>query len=136
MQLTPLKIAVIAVLAAVAVGLIIFDIFLATNSEKGDTISEIIAFYSSRSLLIPAVAGVLIGHFWIYNTWWDAPGYMVLGVFIMLGLLWLGFDIHMIVSKGNVATDGFLGFIHKWPILNLIFHTAVGHIIWGQNLLK
>lgn len=134
MELTPLKTIVIGVLIAIFVGLIIFDIFLAINKEQGDTISEIIAFYSSKSLLIPAMAGILIGHFWWPNTWWDAPISIILIGFLFLFSVWLTFDIHMIISKGNVNYDGLLYIVHKYPIINVFFHASIGHLLWGQNI--
>lgn len=50
------------VLIAVSVGLIAADIYWASNSEDGDTISEVILKYAQRYSVIPFLFGVLMGH--------------------------------------------------------------------------
>lgn len=53
------------VLVAISIGLGIWDIFLAADRIKGNTISEVIRSASRRSLMIPFIAGIIIGHwFW------------------------------------------------------------------------
>lgn len=50
------------VLIAVSSGLIIADIFWATNDVEGDTISEVILKYARKYTVIPFLFGVLMGH--------------------------------------------------------------------------
>lgn len=133
--LTPLKITVLSILAAIGIGLLIFDIYLASNTEKGDTISELIGFYSLRSMLLPAVAGILIGHFW-WPTAYDISGWLTLAVLVPLGLWWFGIDMYMLATKGDLITNWGLGFLRKWPIINVAIHTVIGHFIWGQYFTK
>lgn len=49
------------------IGVVIWDVFLATNGVDGDTISESIAWVGGRSLVFALVfvfaLGVLVGHF-------------------------------------------------------------------------
>lgn len=54
----------IGILIGVAAILIGWDIYVAVNDEKGDTISEILLWASQRPIL-PFALGVLMGHlFW------------------------------------------------------------------------
>lgn len=54
----------ITIMVVTTLALIAWDIWVYITPEKGDTISEIIAFYSDHPLL-PFAFGVLIGHwFW------------------------------------------------------------------------
>lgn len=134
--MTGLRLTVALILLFLGLGLIIFDIFLATNSTKGDTISELVGFYSLKSLLLPAFAGILAGHFWWYNTYFDAPWWAVIGIFSMLGLLWLVMDIHMIlIAKERIIASGVLGFLRKYPIINFSIHVIIGHLLWGQSFI-
>lgn len=63
--MTRAKKVTLAVMAVSAVALIGWDIIVASNEERGDTISEIL-LHSARHVPIVAVAwGVLTGHlFW------------------------------------------------------------------------
>lgn len=50
------------VLIAVSMALIGVDIYWATNSEGGDTISEVILKYSRKYQVIAFLLGALMGH--------------------------------------------------------------------------
>lgn len=53
------------ILIAITVALIVWDIVLATDAVKGNTISELIALYDQRFPIIRFAFGVLCGHwFW------------------------------------------------------------------------
>lgn len=51
----------IAVLIIVTILLIVWDVYVATNSVRGDTISEVFLWASSHPVL-PFAFGVLAGH--------------------------------------------------------------------------
>lgn len=58
----------ILILVATAVILIAWDIVVATNSVKGDTISEILLNFARHHPVVPFLFGVLMGHlFWSQN---------------------------------------------------------------------
>ena len=52
----------ISILAAVTLLLIAWDIYVATNKQKGDTISEVVLGFARRHPVIPFALGVLMGH--------------------------------------------------------------------------
>jgi len=52
----------IAILAGVSLLLIVWDIYAATNKERGDTISEVVLDFARRHPVIPFLLGVLMGH--------------------------------------------------------------------------
>jgi hypothetical protein len=53
------------ILIAVTIGLIVWDIFMATNPIQGDTISEIVLNFAFSNPSIPFAFGCLMGHlFW------------------------------------------------------------------------
>lgn len=52
----------IAILIVIAVLLIAWDIYVATNKKKGDTISEVTLDFARRHPVIPFLLGVLCGH--------------------------------------------------------------------------
>ena len=52
-------------LVATAAGLIVWDIFVASTEEKGDTISEVLLLQAKKRPIIATAIGVIIGHlFW------------------------------------------------------------------------
>jgi hypothetical protein len=50
--------------------IVIFDIVLAVDGHKGNTISEIIRYWSNKILILPFAWGVLMGHFWHPMNWY------------------------------------------------------------------
>ena len=58
---------VAVVLGIVTAGLIAYDLLIASRGDGGDTISEVFAWYSGVYALIPAMAGVICGHWFINN---------------------------------------------------------------------
>jgi hypothetical protein len=51
------------ILLSVTIGLIAWDIHLATNPVQGDTISEIILKLAYQHPVLPFIVGILCGHF-------------------------------------------------------------------------
>lgn len=51
------------VMVIVGIGLIAYDVIPFLNPKRGDTISEVLLYYSLRSVTIPFACGVLSGHF-------------------------------------------------------------------------
>lgn len=52
----------IGILAVVTILLIAWDVYAATNKERGDTISEVVLAFARRHPVIPFLMGVLMGH--------------------------------------------------------------------------
>lgn len=131
------KLFVIIALLVPVISYIIWDIFLATNAVKGDTISEVVLFYAKRSLFLPTTLGVLLGHFFwpIYNNHLHnrLPGWAIVTILVTLGLFGIGFDI-MNALRGLSNGSAFLTFLLKWPIILALFGILVGHFVWGQKI--
>jgi hypothetical protein len=53
------------ILFAVTIALIAWDVHVATNAVRGDTISELILFWAHQHPTLPFAFGILMGHlFW------------------------------------------------------------------------
>lgn len=52
------------VIAFVVFSLLVWDIYLMTDSKEGNTISEIMRRLGSKSKLVPFLWGLLMGHWW------------------------------------------------------------------------
>jgi len=114
-------------LAFVAAGLIGYDVIPFLVPERGDTISEVIAFYGMRSFTLPLAFGVLMGHFFITS---DGPGprpkvlFSVAGASILL-------DIVCWTMHGSVVDV--LKQIRCWPVIPLLAGIPFGAIYWRQQ---
>ena len=101
---------------------VIWDIYVAHNAVKGDTISEITLATSYIAPFIAAAWGVIMGHlFWpmkeITNKWQKM---IALGIW---GAILLTLTLFQIIP-GNMATV---------PIL-FISHFVLGHFLWPQKI--
>ena len=74
----------ILALAAAVLGLIGWDIIVATNDEPGDTISEIVLPFSTKHSSAPSALGVVLGHLFFpsrrESPSWSIAALAVLGV--------------------------------------------------------
>lgn len=62
------KIATAAILIVAIIVLVAWDIYVAANGVKGDTISEIALDFARRHPVIPFAVGIVCGHlFWPQN---------------------------------------------------------------------
>jgi len=118
----------IILLAIVTILMIVWTSIKASNSIIGDTISEIIAKGSSLSLLLPAMLGTLFGH-WLWPAGsYDPPKYVTAGVLSMLGLLWLGLDLHYWIKQPSPT--GLIGVLRKYPVITFVIHIVIGHFFF------
>jgi hypothetical protein len=70
------------VASCIVLGIIIFDIVLASDGVKGNTISEVMRYWSSKVLLLPWAWGVLAGHF--FHPSWSWQPHQPIGVAILV----------------------------------------------------
>jgi len=116
------RIITLVVLLSLFLGIISWDIYLAVNGIPGDTISESLLFLATKSILIPASAGYVMGHlFWPMRK--RLPGWAIITVTSAIGLSWLFVDIF--------GRDCLL-FIRSRPIIPFVVHVLAGHFIWPQ----
>lgn len=112
---------------------IAWDIYVATDSIPGNTESELVRSAAKNSLLLTAALGVLISHWLWPNKLWYINGWISLAGLSVVGLLWLGFDIHYWVNGGNPNFQDGLSILRKYPILNFQIHTLIGYAIWSTR---
>lgn len=98
---------------------IALDVYWATNTPHGDTISEVTLAFGHKFLFVPAAFGVLTGHlFWPYRTpikWkWQK-----MGVMWMIGVL--------------VGISDYLHLIQVTPIIPAVVFIPIGHFLWPQT---
>lgn len=112
--------------------LIVYDLFVALNKRRGDTISEVIRDYTIFPV-IPATLGALLGH-------WTLLGFrivdsMMTGLFILLG-------IGAIMAAWSVAVrreliGGWLATVHNAlasrPYISALIGYLLGGYLWGQG---
>ncbi|MCG8433991.1 MAG: hypothetical protein MJA83_08170 [Gammaproteobacteria bacterium] len=76
-----------AILATVLVTMTVTDVILATDDIRGNTWSEIIRTWSSHTVLVPWIAGVLAGH--LFHPF-DIPEYSSLTEALVLSAFTVG----------------------------------------------
>jgi hypothetical protein len=124
----------IFILLGIVAGLISYDIYLASNNVRGDTISEIVAHYAKRSIFIPLALGILIGHF-LWPSSWVVSGWITLSVLGVLGGTALGLDLYELFKGGiyDFTLRTFL-LIRQYPIIIFTASVFIGRLIWCQRL--
>lgn len=125
----------IGTIIVIAVGVLLWigwDIVVATNKEKGDTISEIIRFVSRHSLLVPAMLGILLGHWMIPASAYNMKWWVTLIILSILGLSYLGIDIYTYLKGFELNKESGLVnyYLRKYPIIMLQIHVIVGFLVW------
>jgi hypothetical protein len=112
------------ILIVVGVGLALYDVIPFMNPEKGDTISEVIAYYALRSLFLPMLFGVLAGHFFVPRDGADQKPLVLVGIALAL----LAYDT--IAAVYNVP---FMQMSQTHPICPFLIGIPVGALLWPQG---
>ena len=115
-------------MGVVTVALIGWDIYVATNTLEGDTISEIMLLFAQKRMIVPMFFGVLMGHWFWPRAYRLVPWQWTIGVLCGVTLLVVGWDI--IDHHWNSRVYDFLV---KWPILIVTAGTFIGHFFWSQT---
>jgi hypothetical protein len=105
------------VLASIAIGV---DIWLAVNSVKGDTISEVSQAYAWKWATIPVSYGVITGHlFWplFGEIRWKWPRMIALWVLAVALVILDAVDFYDVV-----------------PIIPLVPAVVLGRLLWPQSV--
>lgn len=118
------------IVAATAALLIAYDIFVAANKEKGDTISEVVRDRINYPV-IPFALGAILGH-------WTALGWRLLdsgltGLFILLAIGGImGLWSRRVSDKNRPFKEA-----HNWlgdrPYVAAIAGYLLGALLWGMN---
>lgn len=107
------------VLCVVLTLVIGWDVVLATNGVRGDTISEITRDYAYRWHLIPMALGVLLGH-----LLWNIRGPVTHRALRMAGLVGLGVGVFLwdLAAITDIA-----------PMLLVPVAVPLGRLLWPQS---
>ena len=104
-----------------------YDVVVAYNPWRGDTISEVTLGAALRSLTIPAAWGIITGHlFWPGKK--RPPVWSVLTFFGIVLSFCIPLDI--LVWKG--LRWQWLMFIHAYPIMTVLVFIPLGRVFWQQ----
>ena len=123
----------ITIMLLVAIGLSAFDVYLAFNHVKGDTISAIIYETSLQTFLLPYTFGILMGHFFwpssnaLQESW--AKGTCL----AMAAASFLLIDIYMLLGRNK--SSKMYAILRRCTIVVFAIGVFLGHWIWAQPLL-
>jgi hypothetical protein len=112
------------VCVATAVFLIIYDLFPFFAKESGDTISEVVLYYSLRCFSIPFIFGMLCGHFFVPRDGKDPKPYILIPTWAAIILL----DVATYVWNIQI-----LMMLHTYPAIALFIGIPAGIFIWPQT---
>jgi hypothetical protein len=108
----------IGILAVALAGLIGWDLYVATNMVKGDTISEVVLGWSRKVWTLPLIVGIACGHlFWPLPR--PRPIWVAIGVLAGCGIVAIVLDI--------------VGHPPVMPAIPFAIGGTIGHFIWGQR---
>jgi hypothetical protein len=114
------------IIAAVAVALIGWDIFVAINGCEDDTISEVILNWSKELVSVPFAYGILLSHFFLPRkqvpSWWKK----LLGVGLS-GVAMIGIDIYS--HNGGVG----FGWMNSCLLIPVVLGAVIGYFCWPQQ---
>ena len=108
----------VGLLIAVTAGLIGWDIYVAANEPRGDTISEIILATSRIYSSLPVALGVVVGH-----LLWPSP---------RPAKPWTTVSILSAVAAIVIMLD-VVGHPSVMPAIPFAIGALIGHFGWGQR---
>lgn len=115
----------IIAIVAVAVGLIVWDIIVATNKIPNDvdTISGRMRIWGKKTLLLPWAWAVLFGHFWGPKAYLAPHKFTVPVLILLTGL---------VVLYGTLTRNGET--TSSWPLFFTILNLGAlaGALLWPQ----
>lgn len=108
----------VGLLIAVIAALIGWDIYVASNGVRGDTISEITLAFSRKVITLPLALGVVVGHL-LWPTTKPRPGWMSASILVAVGVIGIVVDV--------------VGHSQVMPALPFAIGALIGHFGWGQR---
>jgi len=120
----------IVILLVAIVGLIGWDVFVATNDVQGDTISEIMLSWATKVALLPLAMGTLMGHLF----WPNKGGKYHIDVIVLVVILVGVRDVCAWVW--NAPQDVLVQWVlHAlwFPLIPLLAGIPLGHYAWPQT---
>lgn len=109
-------------------GLILYDVFVATNEYRGDTISEVTLWLVLRSLTASAILGYVAGHLtWPSKKRRPVKVVMVINIILFAAVLCIDILVWSEILKFWV-----LDFLRQWPPITFLVFYILGRILWPQ----
>ena len=111
---------------------IVWDIIVASNKRKDDTISEIIRDYTYLPVL-PASLGGVCGHWTIlgFRQVDSNIGFMIMIAMALLLCLW---SIFVKYNRAGSMLTAFHRWIGKRPYIPFVIGYLMGGFLWGQSV--
>ena len=102
----------------------VYDVFPFLNPDRGDTISEVILYYSLRSFSVPCAFGVLCGHFFFPRDGAVQKPKILVPLFLLVVL----FDV--VAHVFDVSC-----FLHaqSYPFVPFLVGIPTGTLLWPQS---
>ena len=116
------------VIAIVLVIIFGWDVVVANNPWRADSISEVTIWAALRSLTVPMFLGYVSGHL----TWPGTKRNPVWFVFMMAGIFLAIVLTLDILTWTKMATWQWLNFIRAWPPLIFLPAYVLGRVCWPQ----
>jgi len=111
-------------LVATAVVWAAYDFLPFFDPSKGDTISEVIAYYAVRVSFIPYAFGVLCGHFfWTRDGRHPRPQFLIP----------ISASVTMLDVVAHVFGVEFLRLLQEYPMAFFAFGIPIGTMFWPQQ---
>ena len=111
-------------LVSVAVLMIVYDLFPFFDKASGDTISEVILYYSMRCFSIPFIFGMLCGHFFFpRDGHYPSPWVLI--------PTWIGIVLLDVITY--VCHIDFLMVAHTYPAISYCIGVPIGILVWPQQ---
>jgi len=118
------KIVILGILAII----LGWDVIVANNPWRADSISEVTLWANLRSFTTPLFLGYVAGHL----TWPGSKRNPVWVVFLFSAILLaiaLTFDI---LTWTNVVSWSWIGFVRSWPVITFLPAYVLGRFCWPQ----
>lgn len=108
----------VALLIAATAALIGWDIYVASNGVRGDTISEIILATSRQIWTLPLALGIVVGHL-MWPTTTPRSGWASASILMAVGAIGIMLDV--------------IGHPQVMPAVPFAIGALIGHFGWGQR---
>jgi hypothetical protein len=112
------------IMVFVAIFLAVYDLFPFWDKSRGDTISEVMLYWSMHCFTLPCVFGTLAGHFFIPRDGHYPKPNILLAILVTLIIL------DVVVGVLGIAI---LQTIQSHPVIAFSLGVPIGPLFWPQQ---
>lgn len=117
------------VVIALCLGMLLgWDVFVANNATKFDTVSEMTMLACLRSLTLPFVLGYVAAHL----TWYGRARKSARFVLIAGGCCFVSALLVDVLTWTGVLQWWGLAWLRRWPVVTFCVAFPLGHVLWPQ----